>query len=162
MKRIKYVMVLAGLGIALAGCAFTSPNGTHVIYNPNNTATVLCVDTNGCIGPNGVHYWWHSQVPVTDWQVTYYVTGTGTADITYQTPTGVSQQSDVALPFQLTIDPGTDGFVYISAQRSQLPDPGGPIACSIFYNGQQLALTQSNGMYVIASCDADVNPLPPL
>ena len=47
----------------LAGCAFTSPNGTHVIYNPKGAPTVLCITEAGCTGPDGLHYAWHEQVP---------------------------------------------------------------------------------------------------
>lgn len=63
MKLIRYFVLVAGLGIALAGCAFTSPNGTHVIYNPKGSATVPCITSSGCIGPDGVLYAWHEQVP---------------------------------------------------------------------------------------------------
>ena len=63
MRGIKYFVGIAAFVALLAGCAFTSPNGTHVIYNPKGAATVLCITPSGCIGPDGVHYAWHDQVP---------------------------------------------------------------------------------------------------
>jgi len=63
VKLIKYVALIAALALGLAACAFTSPNGTHVIYNPKGAATVWCIDAQGCIGADAAWYPYHAQVP---------------------------------------------------------------------------------------------------
>jgi hypothetical protein len=63
VRGIKYFVGIAAFAALLAGCAFTSPNGTHVIFNPKNAATVPCITPAGCIGPDGVSYPYQAQVP---------------------------------------------------------------------------------------------------
>jgi hypothetical protein len=63
MRGIKYFVGIAAFAALLAGCAFTSPNGTHVIYNPNHKGTVPCITQAGCIGPDNVWYPYQAEVP---------------------------------------------------------------------------------------------------
>lgn len=92
-------------------------------------------------------------------EVRYEVTGsvTKTADITYATATGTSQQSDADLP--LTDDYGNTGltfpyaagqFVYILAQNDE---EYGSVTCSIYVDGDLVSSNTADGAYAIATCE---------
>jgi hypothetical protein len=84
--------------------------------------------------------------------VTYMVTGdhTNQASITYETPSGTGQQSDVDVPLTRKSDGGAGirftfqagDFVYISAQNSN--DSGG-VTCIIEVDGRVIAENSSSG-----------------
>lgn len=94
--------------------------------------------------------------------VTYMVTGdhTNQASITYETPTGTGQQSDIDVPLTRKSD-GDQGllfhfqagaFVYISAQNS---NESGAVTCTITVDGIVIAHNTSSGAYAIASCKGE-------
>ena len=90
-------------------------------------------------------------------EVTYEVEGTiQVVDITVETPTGSSQQSDLAVP--LTNNEGEVGltmmfeagdFVYISAQN---PLDSGDVTCRITVDGEVISENTATGGYSIATC----------
>ncbi len=90
----------------------------------------------------------------------YYLTGTaGGADVTYNTGSGTSQASDIALPLQNKS--GTYGiqfteadapsFLYISAQNT---GEDGELKCRIQMDDVVLAENTSSGAYAIVTCQA--------
>jgi hypothetical protein len=92
-------------------------------------------------------------------KVRYEVTGTtDMASLTYETPTGTSQQSDIDIPMtikdtgahylELTFQSGA--FVYISAQNSE---DTGSVTCRITTDsGDVIAENTASGAYAIATC----------
>lgn len=106
-------------------------------------------------------------VPVDQWTpppptvVTYDVTGSATsADITYATPSGTSQQQGVDVPLKmkgsgkrgLTFDTfGRAAFLYISAQNK---DEYGDVTCTIKVDGEVVATNTASGGYAVATCEA--------
>jgi hypothetical protein len=90
--------------------------------------------------------------------ITYEVDGSApSADITYETPSGISQQNGVDVPLTRTSDGGlgirfnfvAGDFVSISAQNGG----GGTITCRIRADGRVIAENTASGQYAIASCD---------
>lgn len=91
--------------------------------------------------------------------VIYKVDGTArTADITYATPSGTSQQQGVDVPLRKKSD-SSEGIevsmfrgdhLYISAQNNG----SGTITCHILVDGREVASNTSSGEYAIASCSA--------
>ncbi|WP_426566425.1 hypothetical protein ACPPVT_07715 [Angustibacter sp. McL0619] len=89
--------------------------------------------------------------------VLYEVEGTATStDITFQTPTGTSQGSGLAVPLvsqagphglQFTFQIGA--FVYLSAQNG---GDTGDITCRITADGQVISENTATGEYAIATC----------
>lgn len=99
----------------------------------------------------------HLSLPATR-HVTYKVDGSArSADITYQTPSGSSQQNGVDVPLTKKSD-HTEGiefdtsmsFLYISAQNQG----GGTITCHILVDGIEVATNTASGDYAIATCTA--------
>lgn len=82
--------------------------------------------------------------------VKYKVTGTAaTVDVTYENSSGgVSQESDVEVPwsYSFTGDPGD--FVYISAQNQ---GQTGTVTVTIYRDGDVFKTSTSEGAYVIAT-----------
>lgn len=98
----------------------------------------------------------HVRLPQTV-TVTYELTGSArSADITYETPTGSSQQNHVGVPLMdrshgLGIKfefPGSATFLYLSAQNNG----GGTITCWIKVDGTTLSHNTARGAYAIATC----------
>ena len=91
-------------------------------------------------------------------EVTYELEGTArVVDITIETPTGTSQQSDVGLP--LTNQSGSLGlvmqfsvgdFVYISAQNAL--DESTTVTCRILVDGEVISENTASGGFSIATC----------
>lgn len=90
--------------------------------------------------------------------VVYQVSGTATsADITYKTPSGISQQQGVDVPLKLADGTGygisysfqSGDFVSISAQNKG----GGDIVCTITVDDRVISKNTASGEYAIASCD---------
>lgn len=89
--------------------------------------------------------------------VIYEVAGTArTADVTYETPSGVGQQTGVDVPMTRETD-GTPGihyafpagaFIYISAQNGG----SGDITCRITVDGVVVSENTASGDYAIATC----------
>ena len=81
--------------------------------------------------------------------VTYEVTGTASsASMTYETPGGTSQQSDMSLPWSHTFSAEEGQFLYISAQNQ---DRAGTVTAAIKVDGVIAKSSTSSGAYVIAS-----------
>jgi hypothetical protein len=79
-------------------------------------------------------------------QAQYQVTGSGTAQITYQADNGLSQSTRASLPWSssLTMGPG------IALSISALSLDGGAVTCAITIGGSQVA-----GMSSLGSCNAN-------
>lgn len=98
-----------------------------------------------------------------DREVFYFVEGTArSADITYSTLSGISQQSGVDVPLNRKDGSGpglrlglvpSGTFVSISAQNK---GDSGAITCRIEAAGRVISQSTSRGAYVIASCDGTV------
>lgn len=90
--------------------------------------------------------------------VLYHVKGSADyGDITYATPTGTGQQSDVNIPLrrktgergiQFTMSKGD--HVYISVQNGE---ESGSVTCIIEVDGIAVAENTSSGAYAIATCN---------
>lgn len=81
-------------------------------------------------------------------------TGGGPVSLTYENADGNTEQIDAAETTwekRLTMQPGD--FVYVSAQRG----PGtGRVRCTITIDGDKAEQAESNGEFVIATCDGSV------
>jgi hypothetical protein len=100
---------------------------------------------------------------VQTYAVRYELDGTTKqADVTMQTPTGRSQQSDIDVPMmdQETNAPGLTftefglgDFVYVSGQNSQ---SYGTLTCRIKVNGVVMSQNTASGGFSIATCEERV------
>jgi hypothetical protein len=91
-------------------------------------------------------------------EITYDVRGSASdADVTVETPTGVSQQQGADIPLRnqtgshgliFTFDPSA--FVYVSAQNA---DSYGDVVCTIERDGEVISRNQASGAYAIATCE---------
>ena len=151
IKRTKWldftVLVAGGLAILIAVALFLGHKGS---VNPGE-APAAVTEPSSDVSTD------YSSTPSD--QVHYEVTGdvTTTADITYATPTGTSQEQGAELP--LTDDYGetgitysyTDGqFIYISAQNDE---EYGSVTCKIFVDGNLVSSNTADGAYAIATCN---------
>jgi hypothetical protein len=91
-------------------------------------------------------------------KIRYSVSGTtNQASVTFQTPTGTSQQNDIDIPlrtkdgyYYLEFAFTGGAFVYLSAQNS---NDRGSLTCHIeTANGQVLSENTASGGYAIAAC----------
>jgi hypothetical protein len=71
------------------------------------------------------------------------------ADVTYQTPSGITQQQGVDIPWtdSETMDAG--GVPIVSAQNTA----AGTVTCEITVNGVVVASNLASGAFAIASCN---------
>lgn len=85
--------------------------------------------------------------------VTYWVKGTAdSASLTYNNQDGnTEQKSEVDVPWHLKFEAEHGQFLYISAQNN---GESGTIKTQIIVDGDVIAESESEGAYVIASCDA--------
>ncbi|MCL4445701.1 MAG: MmpS family protein [Actinobacteria bacterium] len=87
--------------------------------------------------------------------VVYSVTGSGTADITYDSFTngnsGTSQDSGASIPWSKTIT--GSGLFNIYSLNATLSN-GGTVTCSITVDGKQLSSHTSTGQFAYADCTA--------
>jgi hypothetical protein len=85
--------------------------------------------------------------------VTYWVKGTAdSASLTYNNQSGnTEQKSEVDVPWHLKFEAERGQFLYISAQNN---GESGTIKTQIIVDGDVIAESESEGAYVIASCDA--------
>ncbi|MEV0993376.1 MmpS family transport accessory protein [Nonomuraea sp. NPDC050202] len=75
------------------------------------------------------------------------------ADLTMETPSGTRQVADVELPAEETWLMHSGEFVYVSAQSK---GETGSITCEIAVDGKVISRNESDGAYVIASCQGTV------
>lgn len=82
--------------------------------------------------------------------VKYKVTGTAeTVDVTYENSSGgVSQESDVEVPWSYSFTGEPGDFVYISAQNQ---GQTGTVTVTIYRDGDVFKTSTSEGAYVIAT-----------
>jgi hypothetical protein len=84
--------------------------------------------------------------------VVYAIDGAESADVTFQTPSGITQQQAVALPWTDTETMGIGDVPIISAQDTG----GGYVVCVITVDGVEVASNTGSGLYAIASCNGDM------
>jgi len=91
----------------------------------------------------------------TVYDVEYKVTGSAsTVNVTYENASGgVSQESDVSVPWSYTFEGEPDGFVYISAQNQ---GSSGTVTATIYKNGKSFKTSTSSGAYVIATASSSL------
>jgi hypothetical protein len=88
-------------------------------------------------------------------QVTYEVSGSASAaTLTYQNPQGGTNQSEVRLPWQVSLTFKDGDFAYISAQNK---DASGSVTTQIFIDGVPWKKTTSSGGYTIADCNGSIS-----
>lgn len=87
--------------------------------------------------------------------VEYRVTGSaGKVDVTYENEDGgVSQQSNVTVPWSYKFEARDGDFVYISAQNQ---GSYGTVIVTIFKNGGEFKSSTSTGAYVIATASGSL------
>ena len=92
---------------------------------------------------------------ITYYDVKYEVTGTTTTvDITMENEDGgVSQYSDVSVPWSYEFRRIEDSFVYISAQNQQA---SGSVIVKIYTDGSVFKSSTSSGAYVIATASGSL------
>ena len=109
-------------------------------------ALTACVPPN--TGPAGNPAPPQQQAPA---EVTYEVTGTGTAqNITYGGNGGTSQQTNATLPWTVT-DPAPQGFGFYSLTAMN-GTGAGEIRCRIKIGERLLVENVSSGQYAVVSC----------
>lgn len=150
MKLRHAALALTATATLLSGCGSAQYGGA-----PTNSPGPAAVGASTALSPNSTS---RPRPMATKAEVLYLVRGTATsADLTMKTPTGTSQQSDIAVP--LETKSGKTGleyqfdygeFVYISAQNK---DKSGTISCVIQVDGIAVSTNQSSGAYAIATCD---------
>jgi hypothetical protein len=90
----------------------------------------------------------------TNHTIVYGVTGSGTANITYDSfdngHNGSAQNSDVSLPWTKTIV-GSGIFNYYTVTAT-LSEAGGTLTCSISVDGRRISTNSANGAFASASC----------
>ncbi|HEY3923955.1 MAG TPA: hypothetical protein VGL75_05275, partial [Acidothermaceae bacterium] len=79
--------------------------------------------------------------------------GSGPADLTFETPSGITQQTGVRLPWTDTEQFAGRAFVSISAQN--MDGAGGDARCSITVSGAQIAHNIATGAAAIAECSGE-------
>lgn len=137
MRRLATALSLALL-VVLVGCAGTSTRGVSPSPKPSASS--------------------FSPTPV-DHVVLYELDGSAaSANITYQTPTGMSQQQGIDVP--MTSKSGGPGlefkgfgygdFVYFSAQND---GEYGSLTCRITVDGEVISENTSSGGFAIATCE---------
>lgn len=83
--------------------------------------------------------------------VRYKITGTATsADLTYKTPNGTTQQKTVNLPFEIEYSYYTDDFKYISAQSNS---SSGSVRVELFIKNSLVDTGFCDGGYCIATAN---------
>ena len=129
-KEIPLIMLAVG---ALVVLVLVSPQGSS---NDDSTGTALT--------PSDLTSTTH---------VIYAVEGsTDQADITYETPTGSEQQTDVDVAFKAAIDltfPGHPSFLCLSVQNK---NDSGEVTCRIVADGKVLSENTARGAYAMARC----------
>jgi hypothetical protein len=88
----------------------------------------------------------------TEHTVVYAIDGAESADVTFQTPSGITQQQAVTLPWTDIETMGTGDVPIISAQDTG----GGYVVCVITVDGVEVASNTGSGLYAIASCNGDM------
>lgn len=85
--------------------------------------------------------------------VIYSVTGTDSGtDVTYQTASGMSQQSSVPLPWSATVTfTGFDDFADLTAT---VGSNNGTVRCTITEDGKVVATNTASGAFASANCSA--------
>jgi hypothetical protein len=85
--------------------------------------------------------------------VTYEVTGSGTASVTYIADLQGSQeqQNDVALPFTKEISSG-ESLLMMSVVAQRKSGDSGEITCRILLDGKEVKKSTSSGSYAVATC----------
>jgi hypothetical protein len=84
--------------------------------------------------------------------VTYSVSAVGSSqaiDVTYETGSGEAQQSDVTLPFSITV---TNVNIPVLVAQNASGSSGTSISCEIDISGQTPIQNTSTGPYTVASC----------
>jgi len=71
------------------------------------------------------------------------------ADVTYQTPSGITQQQGVDIPWTDSETMNAGGIPIISAQNTA----DGTVTCQITVNGTVVASNLASGAFAIASCN---------
>jgi len=84
--------------------------------------------------------------------VVYAVDGADGADVTFQTPSGITQQQGVTLPWTDIETMGSGDIPIISAQDNG----GGDVVCVITVDDVVVASNSASGLYAIASCNGDM------
>lgn len=134
-RRGKKILVLAGLGIVAAVVL------ALVVANVTSKPKAYSSSSSGALR-----------------KVVYFVDGSASsADITYATASGISQQSGVSVPLvrSATKEPGivfmmpAGTFVSISAQNK---GETGTLNCRIEVDGIPVSSNSAMGAYTIASC----------
>jgi hypothetical protein len=89
------------------------------------------------------------------YEVTYVVDGdSNRADLTYQNANGdTSQESEVAVPWELSFSAFEGDFLYISAQRGEAP---GDISCTIEVDGVAVETNTSSGPFTICTASGSL------
>lgn len=127
-SRLRFAVVLVVVGLVVGGIIIANNNSSST---PTRPATI---------------------------EVTYKVEGDiSSADITYEGPTGIAQQSGVNVPLRRQSD-GGEGIkfttslshrLYLSAQNH---GDSGDVTCIIEVDGIEITRNTSRGGYTIATC----------
>lgn len=144
-NRIRYIVVGVIIGLLLVGIYAARPQPEPVrLTDPLSSPA--------------------RQSDPSSYTVTYRITGrTHQADVTYRNAGGNVEQDDISRfsaadsfnnkPWTLTFDAAAGDFVQISAQNGR---DVGTIKCEILVNGDVIEQAESNGGFVIASCNGSV------
>jgi hypothetical protein len=116
---------------------------------------IVALGLGGCITLVSVASVAVNKANTTKHTVVYSVTGSGTADITYDSFTngnsGTSQDTGAAIPWSKTI---TGSGIFNVYSLTATLSSGGTVTCSITVDGKQLASHTSTGQFASVDCAA--------
>lgn len=88
-------------------------------------------------------------------EVTYTITGAGTASVTYMSiGEQISQETEVTLPWTKVLSGFGSGGAFLSVNAQHTSDDPGAINCEIQFEGSPISTNTSSGQYAIADCSA--------
>lgn len=116
---------------------------------------IVALGIGGCVTVISVATVAVNKANTTVHAVVYSVTGSGTADITYDAfshgNSGSSQNNNVTLPWTKTVT-GSGIFALYSVDGTL--SSGGTVTCTITVDGKQVATNTSTGQFASAVCTA--------
>lgn len=119
---------------------------------------IVALGIGGCVTILSVATTAVNKAITTNHTVVYSVTGSGTADITYDSFTngnsGSAQDNGAALPWSKTVNGSGIFNVYSLSAQAQT---GTSISCTITVDGKQVANHTSTGQYAVVACSGSAS-----
>lgn len=138
MRKINTVLALSMLAVlGAAACDLETSADPNLTTSPDTGSSGGKAEKGEKGTKDGLH------------TVVYEVDGSGTALVTYSTPSGQEQDNGADLPWTKKFKAKGGEFLSVSAQNKG----GGTITCTITVDGKTIKRARSKGAYAIASCD---------